>query len=150
MSQTIYIIKCIQCKSEFNQGNSYRRICEICVKDRCLKRNQTYKAKKKLQKVLKPDFYEKQCPACDCIFKTKMLNKQFCTERCVRRYKTFPTQLINVENNIIRIERKIEQANIEYEEKIIKLEKKLDSINFELESQRIVYEKKLEFLRSRK
>ena len=150
MSQTVFIIKCICCKSEFNQGDSYKRICQQCVDIRARRRSKEYNTQRKKTPKIKPDYYEIQCKACDTIFRTKMPNKQFCNNRCVKQYSSFPKQLINTEKNILRIEERIEQVNTEYEKRIIQLEKQLEKINYDFESQRIVYEKKLEFLRSRK
>ena len=150
MSQTVFIIKCICCKSEFNQGDSYKRICQQCVDTRARRRAKEYAIQRRKIPKIKPDYYEIQCKACDTIFRTKNNNKQFCNNKCVEQYASFPKQLINTEKNILRIEERIEQANTKYEQRIIQLEKQLEKINYEFESQRIVYEKKLEFLRSRK
>ena len=147
MSQ-VYIIRCISCKDEFDQGDSYKRICEKCVINRRKSREKINNAKKRPVK-RQPTLYTKQCLACDNTFTTKNINKQFCFHYCFIQYKHFPTRLINTEKKIIRLEKKIEQVNIESEAKIINIVKQLEKTNYTLESQRLAYEAKLEFLRSK-
>ena len=146
----VYMIKCIQCKSEFDQGDTTKRICPTCVSNRARYRVIIDSEKKKeLRKIMKPDFYEKKCKSCDTIFKTKIANKQFCNNYCVKQYARYPNMLPNIEKNIIRIEERIQEANEKAEQRIMKIEEDLDKINYQFEAQRLAYVTKREFLLTR-
>jgi len=147
MSQ-VYIIRCISCKDEFDQGDSYKRICEKCVINRRKSREKINNAKKRPVK-RQPTLYTKQCLACDGTFTTKNIDKEFCFHYCFIQYQNFPIRLANTEKKIIEVEKKIEKVNIECETKIIQLEKQLEKTNYTLETKRLAYEKRIEFLRSK-
>ena len=148
MSQ-VFIIKCISCKGEFDQGDSYKRICEKCITSMRKLRIKINNAKKQPLLKKQPILYTRQCLACDSTFITKMINKQFCFHSCIKRYNNFPNQLVNTERMMCKLEEKIEKSNLYHEAQIIKIEKHLEKINYDFETQRIVYEKRLEFLRSK-
>ena len=147
MSKIVFIIKCVQCKKEFNQGESNKRICNTC------RYNQHLESMKRSQEKIKakpkkpnPKYHTRTCPVCSNDFKTKLYNKKYCNKRCVERKNNFPEYIVTVKNNIIKIEEKILNTNNLYEQKMIRLEEQLDKINYELEKQRGKYFDRLEFL----
>ena len=95
----------------------------------------------------KPVIYDRFCTVCEREFRTKIKNKEFCTKRCCQRIKTFPVQIDNVEDNLVKIEERIVNINLRYEKKMNALEDQLDYMNFELEKQRLKYQTKFEFLK---
>jgi len=151
-TMTVFIIKCIQCKKEFDQGNSNTRICDVCkiVNHRTLmkiareKRNIKQKEKIKLQ----TKFLKKTCPICQYEFKTIDDNKKYCSKRCLKRKLSFVTQIINKEKQIISLEERILINNKNCEEKIIEIESFTDKKNYELEKLRSECAEKLDFMRS--
>lgn len=145
-----FIIKCIQCKSEFNQGNTNKRICESCrmsnYKSQLLisKERQSIKEKekRKLQRL------KKICPICKCEFKTLDERKKYCTKRCLDRKISFTIQIKNKTKQLHIIDEKIINNNIECEKKIIKILNLKDRQNSELEKLHNEYVKKLDFMKS--
>jgi len=149
MSQIVYMIKCIKCKSEFNQGDTNRRFCLLCryVKDEAQRSRAHIKREiKRHQAKVNPVYYDRYCTVCEREFRTKIKNKEFCTKNCCKRIKTFPVQLDNVEDNLTKIEGRIVKINLRYEKRMNVLEDQLDYMNYELEKQRLKYKLKLEFL----
>jgi len=150
MSQISFIIKCIKCKSEFNQGDTNRRFCVSCryVKDSAQKKRAHEKREvKRYQAKVKPVYFHRFCTVCEREFKTKIKNKEFCTKLCRTRIKTFPVQLDNIEAHITKIEENIVNVNLRYEKKMNILEEQLDFINFDLERTRVKYQAKFEYLK---
>ena len=132
MSQISFMIKCIKCKSEFDQGDTNRRFCLLCryVKDEAQRSRAHIKREiKRHQAKVNPVYYDR-----------------FCTKNCCKRIKTFPVQLDNVEDNLTKIEGRIVKINLRYEKRMNVLEDQLDYMNYELEKQRLKYKLKLEFL----
>ena len=150
MSQTVYMIMCIKCKSEFNQGDTNRRFCLLCrhTKDEAQRKRAHIKREIKRYKAkVNPVYYDRFCTVCEREFRTKIKNKEFCTKNCCKRIKTFPVQIENVEANITKIEERIININLSYEVKMNTLQDQLDYMNYELEKQRIKYVDKFEFLK---
>ena len=149
MSETVFMIKCVKCKSEFNQGDTNRRFCLLCryVKDSAQRKRAHDKREIKRHMVKKPVIYDRFCTVCEREFRTKIKNKEFCTKLCCQRIKTFPVQLDNVEENLVKIEERIVNINLRYEKKMNVLEDQLDYMNFELEKTRLKYQTKFEFLK---
>lgn len=149
MSETVFMIRCLKCKSEFNQGDTNRRFCLLCryVKDSAQRKRAHDKREIKRHMVKKPVIYDRFCTVCEREFRTKIKNKEFCTKLCCQRIKTFPVQLDNVEDNLVKIEERIVNINLRYEKKMNALEDQLDYMNFELEKQRLKYQTKFEFLK---
>ena len=150
MSQIIYMIKCVKCKSEFDQGDTNKRFCKLCryVKDSAQrKRAHDKREVKRYQAKVKPEYYTRFCTVCDREFKTKFKNKEFCTKLCRTRIKTFPVQLDNIETSITKIEENIVNVNLRYEKKMNKLQDEVDFINFDLERTRLKYVSKFEYLK---
>ena len=149
MSETVFMIRCLKCKSEFNQGGTNRRFCLLCryVKDSAQRKRAHDKREIKRHMVKKPVIYDRFCTVCEREFRTKIKNKEFCTKLCCQRIKTFPVQLDNVEDNLVKIEERIVNINLRYEKKMNALEDQLDYMNFELEKQRLKYQTKFEFLK---
>ena len=149
MSQISFMIKCIKCKSEFDQGDTNRRFCLLCryVKDEAQRERAHIKREiKRHQAKVNPVYYDRFCTVCEREFRTKIKNKEFCTKLCKARIKTFPVQLDNVEDNLTKIEGRIVNINLRYEKRMNVLEDQLDYMNYELEKQRLKYKLKLEFL----
>jgi len=149
MNETVFMIKCLKCKSEFNQGDTNRRFCMLCryVKDSAQRKRAHDKREIKRHMAKKPVIYDRFCTVCEREFRTKIKNKEFCTKRCCQRIKTFPVQIDNVEDNLVKIEERIVNINLRYEKKMNALEDQLDYMNFELEKQRLKYQTKFEFLK---
>ena len=149
MSETVFMIRCLKCKSEFNQGDTNRRFCLLCRygKDSAQRKRAHDKREIKRHMVKKPVIYDRFCTVCEREFRTKIKNKEFCTKRCCQRIKTFPVQIDNVEDNLVKIEERIVNINLRYEKKMNALEDQLDYMNFELEKQRLKYQTKFEFLK---
>ena len=150
MSQIIYMIKCVKCKSEFDQGDTNRRFCKLCryVKDSAQRKRAHDKREiKRHQAKVNPVYFHRFCTVCEREFKTKIKNKEFCTKLCQTRIKTFPVQLDNVEANITKIEENIVNVNLRYEKKMNKLQDEVDFINFDLERTRLKYVSKFEYLK---
>lgn len=149
MSQISFMIMCIKCKSEFDQGDTNRRFCLLCrhSKDEAQrKRGHDLREIKRQQAKIKPVYYHRLCPVCEMEFKTKRASKQYCTKRCKDRKSQFPNQIDNIQANLTRTEDRIVNINVTYEKKMNKLEDQLDYINYELEKQRQKYLTKLAFL----
>ena len=147
MSETVFMIKCLKCKSEFNQGDTNRRFCMSCRynKDTEQRRRAHLKRETKRQEAkIKPVFYIKYCPVCEMDFKTKIKHKKYCTKRCMERKKKFPLYVENIKNNIVNLEKRIVNINLKYEKKMNVLEEQLDYMNFQLEKQRVKYFTRLE------
>ena len=151
MSQISFMIMCIKCKSEFDQGDTNRRFCLLCrhTKDEAQRKRGHDLKEIKLQqaKKVKPEFYERFCTVCEREFRTKIKNKEFCTKLCCKRIKTFPVQIDNVENILKKIEERIVNINLRYEKRMNVLEDQLDYMNFELEKTRLKYQLKYNFLK---
>ena len=149
MNETVFMIRCVKCKSEFNQGDTNRRFCVLCryVKDSAQRKRAHDKREIKRHMAKKPVIYDRFCTVCEREFRTKIKNKEFCTKRCCQRIKTFPVQIDNVEDNLVKIEERIVNINLRYEKKMNALEDQLDYMNFELEKQRLKYQTKFEFLK---
>lgn len=149
MNETVFMIRCVKCKSEFNQGDTNRRFCMLCryVKDSAQRKRAHDKREIKRHMAKKPVIYDRFCTVCEREFRTKIKNKEFCTKRCCQRIKTFPVQIDNVEDNLVKIEERIVNINLRYEKKMNALEDQLDYMNFELEKQRLKYQTKFEFLK---
>jgi|SaaInlV_165m_DNA_1040744.scaffolds.fasta_scaffold18524_4 hypothetical protein len=149
MNETVFMIRCVKCKSEFNQGDTNRRFCLLCryVKDSAQRKRAHDKREIKRHMAKKPVIYDRFCTVCEREFRTKIKNKEFCTKRCCQRIKTFPVQIDNVEDNLVKIEERIVNINLRYEKKMNALEDQLDYMNFELEKQRLKYQTKFEFLK---
>ena len=149
MSQISFMIKCIKCKSEFDQGDTNRRFCLLCrhTKDEAQRSRAHIKREiKRHQAKVNPVYYDRYCTVCEREFRTKIKNKEFCTKNCCKRIKTFPVQLDNIENHLRKIEERIVKINLRYEKRMNILEDQADWINFELEKQRQKYLTKLSFL----
>ena len=149
MNETVFMIRCVKCKSEFNKGDTNRRFCLLCryVKDSAQRKRAHDKREIKRHMAKKPVIYDRFCTVCEREFRTKIKNKEFCTKRCCQRIKTFPVQIDNVEDNLVKIEERIVNINLRYEKKMNALEDQLDYMNFELEKQRLKYQTKFEFLK---
>ena len=151
MSEIIFIIKCIKCKAEFNQGDkSYRRICDGCRYDgKVAHRKRAHEKREiKRQKIRdeRPEFYHKLCPVCEREFKTKISNKKYCTKKCNEQTSKISTQLERTENNLVKLDDRIIKVNELYEEKMNKLQEQLDYFNTNAEKQRTKYIKNMERL----
>ena len=150
MSQTVYMILCIKCKSEFDQGDTNRRFCLLCrhTKDEAQrKRARDIREIKRHQAKVNPIYYDRICPVCETEFRTKFNSKKYCNQSCKLRKKLSPIQLDNVQANLTRTEERIVNINLTYEKKMNKLEDQLDYMNYELEKQRQKYLTKLAFLK---
>jgi flagellar capping protein FliD len=117
------------------------------VKDSAQRKRAHDKREIKRHMAKKPVIYDRFCTVCEREFRTKIKNKEFCTKRCCQRIKTFPVQIDNVEDNLVKIEERIVNINLRYEKKMNALEDQLDYMNFELEKQRLKYQTKFEFLK---
>tara|TARA_R110000803_G_scaffold42967_1_gene91986 strand:- start:684 stop:1151 length:468 start_codon:yes stop_codon:yes gene_type:complete len=151
MSEIVFMIKCIKCKSEFNQGDTNRRFCLLCRHTKDEAQRERAHIKREIKRHIaknNPVFYDRHCPVCDREFRTKIKNKEFCTKLCCKRIKTFPVQIDNVEDNLKKIEERIVKINLRYEKKMNVLGDQLDWMNFELEKQRLKYKLKFEFLKN--
>lgn len=151
MSEIIFIIKCIKCKTEFNQGDkSYRRICDGCRYDskvahrkrahekREIKREAKRKEKKKLIKI---------CPVCGKQFEANHGKRVYCNNPCYHKIiAKVPSQIERTENNLIKLDERIIKVNEMYEEKMNKLQEQLDYFNTNAEKQRTKYIKNMERL----
>ena len=149
---TEYIIKCIQCKKEFDQVNPYTRLCESCrmsnYKSQVLISQKKQSIKRKEQRNQQTKHLKKTCPVCQYEFKTAKDSKKYCSKRCLRKRLTFPDQIINKEKQLIILEEKILNNNKHCEEKIIEIEKLADKKNYELKKLHSEYTEKLDFMRS--
>ena len=146
MSQIIFMIKCIKCKTEFNQGDSNLRLCNGCRFSKDKKQRKRAHVKRQLirTKKLKPVYYHKTCPVCEREFKTLFENKKYCTKKCLHQTSKLPIQLERTEISLENLENRIVKVNELYEEKMNKLEAQLDYYNYNAEKQRQTYENNLQ------
>lgn len=149
---TVFMIKCIRCKTEFNQGDSQRRFCDGCRHNKDIeqrkraheKREKEREAKRKEKKKL-----FKICPICKKQFEANHGKRVYCNNPCYYdRIAKVPLQIERAEKNIINIDKRIIKANELYEEKMNKLQKQLDYINLNLDKQRNKLITNLEYLKT--
>lgn len=148
---TVFIIKCIKCKSDFNQGDkTYRRICDGCRYNSDVARRKRAhikrEKKRKDKKIIKPEFYLKTCPVCEREFKTKISIKKYCTKKCNEQTSKISIQLERSEKNLIKLDARIIKVNELYEEKMNKLQEQVDYYNNNAEKQRLKYIQNMERL----
>jgi hypothetical protein len=136
------MIKCIKCKTDFDQGDSNLRLCNGCRYNNDKKQRKRANDKRQLirKKKLKPEYYHKTCPVCEREFKTLFENKKYCTKKCKEQTSKLPIQLENAERMLEKLENRIIKVNELYEEKMNKLESQLDYYNYNAEKQRQTYE----------
>lgn len=151
MSEIIFIIKCIKCKSDFNQGDkSYRRICDGCRYNRDVaKRKRLHIKKEKKRKEIaqiKPKTYLKTCLVCEREFKTLISSKKYCTKKCKVQTSKISVQLENTEKNLVKLDARIIKVNELYEVKMHQLQVQLDYYNNNAEKQRLKYIQNMERL----
>ena len=144
MSVIEFIIKCIKCKNDFNQGaDIHRRICNDCRYDKVIaKRKRTYIKKQNK----KTNFFSKTCIMCEREFKTKIKHKKYCTKKCKEQTSKISIQLERTEKNLIKLDERIIKVNELYEEKMNKLQKQLDYYNNGAEKQHLKYTQNMERL----
>lgn len=149
---TEYIIKCIQCKNDFDQANPYTRLCESCrmsnYRSQVLISQKKQSIKRKEQRKQQTNHLKKTCPVCQYEFKTARDSKKYCSKRCLVKKQTFVTQIMNKEKQIIVLEERILHNNKSREEKIAEIEKLTDKKNDELKKLHSEYTEKLDFMRS--
>ena len=101
---TEYIVKCIQCKKEFDQVNPYKRLCESCrmsnYKSQVAISQKKQSIKRKEQRKQQTKHLKKTCPVCQYEFKTARDSKKYCSKRCLTKKQTFVTQIINNEKHL--------------------------------------------------
>ena len=152
MSEMIYMIKCIKCKGDFNQGDSNKRFCDGCRFNSDVARRKRNSEKQALKLKQAKEASNKRvkhiCPVCKSSFISKYKIKKYCNPRCAYKRKDIPNQINNTKNSVVKLEGKIIAINELYEEKMIKLQNQLDYINGDLEKQRVKYINRLDFLKS--
>lgn len=133
MSETVFMILCIKCKSEFNQGDTNRRFCNACRYNKDaqqrLRAHLKRELKRKQERKLKPEFFHKICPVCEREFKTKLNAKKYCTKKCNEQTSKLPIQLERAEARLIRKDKEVINVNKMYQERINKLCDQLDYYN---------------------
>lgn len=145
------MIKCIRCKTVFNQSDTHIRLCNNCRHNKNMEqRKRAHEKRQKEREAKRKERIKiKTCPICNKKFEANHAKRVYCNNPCYySRIAKVPLQIERAEKNIINIDKRIIKANELYEEKMNKLQQQLDYINLNLEKQKTKLTTRLEYLNS--
>ena len=115
MSKLVFVIKCVKCKAEFDQGeNSYVRICQDCRP-----KKSRPKPKPKKRTTSNPRHNIKgYCRFCEKEFTIKNFTayapnrtKQYCSDTCRQKFYNIPKSIKATKEQIEKLQKRLNILN---------------------------------------
>lgn len=102
-----FIIKCVDCKKEFNENDlTYKRICDVCRKQRQIN------AKKRLRADNKISEYCVTCKFCKNDFLSYSKTRKYCSDTCRQKYHNIPDIIKYTEKSIDKLTMRVQHLRI--------------------------------------
>ena len=112
-----FIIKCIECQAEFDQGDTEKRLCVNCI-DSDKTRRHVEAVKRGMDKQI-IERYEKRQITKKCRFCYKDFNgyygKLYCSHTCRTKFWNIPDRIKATEEHIMRLHIKLEMLKSKME-----------------------------------